>query len=441
MNGGLAPAAWWRVVTRLARAAVPVSAGRTAVRASRLRHGAVVALVVTLCGCGGVRTPGGADGADVPTQLQSRQVIVTLAGGTPARVAELPEALQQAYGLRAVGAFPLSSLGVQCVVFEVPPDRSMSDTVARLAADPRVESAQPNQLFRGLAVSHDDPYASMQYGTRAIHADLAHRWATGKGVSVAVVDTGVDTHHPDLRGRIARSASFVQGGEHSFSEDTHGTAVAGIIAAVAGNRIGIVGVAPEARIVAAKACWHRRPRDLRAVCSSWTIAKAVDYAIAGRVAVLNLSLGGPADPLLSRLIERAIERRISVIAAVMDQGGPAPGFPASLEPVIAVVATDPDGSVHAPAGLSRPGVLAAPGIDVLTTAPRGAYDFHSGSSLAAAHVSGVVALLLERDPTLTPAQVRGLLTDTARPPAGGAVAARSVDACAALARLVGASSC
>jgi subtilisin family serine protease len=123
----------------------------------------------------------------------------------------------------------------------------------------------------------------------------------------------------------------------------------------------------------------------------------------------------------------------------MDQGGPAPGFPASLDGVIAVLETDPDGAVRWPEGLTRSDLVAAPGVDVLTTAPHGAYDFRSGTSLAAAHVSGVAALLLEREPRLTPAEVRALILSTARPAAsgpGGVATAGRVDACAAVAALV-----
>jgi subtilisin family serine protease len=124
----------------------------------------------------------------------------------------------------------------------------------------------------------------------------------------------------------------------------------------------------------------------------------------------------------------------------MDHAQPAPGFPASLEPVIAVTASDPRGAVRVPAGLVR--LLAAPGVEVLTTAPHAAYDFRSGSSLAAAHVSGVVALLLERDPRLTAAEVRALLAATARPVPEAAIAPSVVvglaDACAPVAKLVAA---
>src|SRR5262249_55725150 len=113
------------------------------------------------------------------------------------------------------------------------------------------------------------------------------------------------------------------------------------------------------------------------------------------------------------------------------------GFPASLDPVIAVIASDVHGELRAPAGLARPGLLAAPGIDVLTTSPHGGYDFRSGSSLAAAHGSGVAALLLERDPRPTGTAVRALLAETARPAAAGRGAvAGVVDACAAVAKLV-----
>ncbi len=396
-------------------------------------------LAFVLTACAGLEAPGG---GPVPRQLQSRQVIVTLAPASPERWASIRDALALTYGVRDVGAFPLSSLGVQCVVFQVPENRSVDEVIARLAADPLVESVQPNQVFEGLSEIHGDPYAALQYGAHAIRADLAHRWATGKGVRVAVVDTGVDTSHPDLHDRIVKTATFVQGGERTFSDDSHGTAVVGIIAADADNGIGIFGVAPEAQIMVAKACWHRTAAALEAVCSSWTLAKAVDFAITGEARVLNLSLGGPPDPLLARLIAKAIDRGITVVAAVMDHARPAPGFPASLEPVIAVIASDPRGAVRVPAGLVRLGLLAAPGMEVLTTAPHAAYDFRSGSSLAAAHVSGVVALLLERDPRLTAAEVRALLAATARPLPEAATAPSVVvglaDACAPVAKLVAA---
>ena len=322
----------------------------TGPRAPRPWWWIVLSCVALLAGCAAFdrgRSPSDA----VPEQLQDRQLIVTLASAPSELWEPMRATLARSYGLREIGAFPLLSIGVQCVVFQVPDDRSIEDVLARLQRDPYVASVQVNQVFGGLA-PHGDPYASLQYGAHMIRAGLAHRWATGKGVRIAVVDTGVDTSHPDLRSRIVKTATFVEGGERTFTADSHGTAVAGIIAADADNGIGIFGVAPQAQIIVAKACWHRSITTLEAVCSSWTLAKALDFAITSEARILNLSLGGPPDPLLARLIGKALERGVTVVAAVMDHGSSAPGFPASLESVIAVLASDSRGLVRIPTSLS-----------------------------------------------------------------------------------------
>jgi subtilisin family serine protease len=385
------------------------------------------------------------DSEAIPRQLQARQLIVTLAPATPEVWAVLAKELSADYGLDQVGAFPLTSLGIQCVVFQVAATRPLEDALTQLAADPRVETVQPNQFFQGLQASASDPYARFQYGLRAIRADRAHGWATGRGVRVAIVDTGVDTDHPDLTGRIAQTMNFVEGGEKTFTADQHGTAVAGVIGAQADNGVGIYGVAPDAELMATKACWHRGPGSREAWCSSWTLAKAIDFAIIEHVRVLNLSLSGPPDPLIRRLITKAIEEQnITVVAAVMENGNPASSFPSSLPDVIAVVASDSEGGVRTTTG-KHPPFLAAPGVNIITTVPRRAYDFLSGSSFATAHVSGIVALLLEKNPQLTPRQVMDLLLSTGRSATrqGGEPEEliRHVDACVAMQRLQPATSC
>jgi subtilisin family serine protease len=413
-----------------------------------LRWPALVGLLWVVLGCAGARQPTAVQngaGPGVPKQLQTRQVIVTLAPAPPEHWANVAQALAQTYGLPLVGTFPLTSIGVQCIVYQVPTDRPVDEILLRLAADPRVESVQPNHVFEGLVTVHNDPYATLQHGAQAIRADLAHHLATGKGVRVAVIDTGVDTEHPDLQGRVVRTANFVEGGEDTFTQDNHGTAVAGVIAARADNAIGIFGVAPEADLVAVKACWHRAPGVRAATCSSWTLAKAVDFVMLVPVQVLNMSLAGPPDPLLARLITAAVQRGTTVIAAVLEAGHEAPGFPAALETVIAVRV----GDAPRPAPLlledQRPPPLAAPGVDVLTTVPGQTYDFFSGSSLATAHVSGIVALLLERQPQLTPAQIHAILRATVQPVRvasdTSSTPAPLVDACRALGELLGSPAC
>lgn len=400
---------------------------------------AIAALAVLAPGCATTSPGTGAqptEGDALPKQLVERVVVVTLAPASSDSPDRIPVELAGAHGLRHVGAFPLTSIGVHCLVFEVPANRAMDEVLRGLAVDRRVESAQPNQVFRNLAAGPPDPYASFQYGARVIRAPQAHRWARGRGVTVAVIDTGIETKHPDLRGRVAKTENFVDGGAQSFAQDRHGTAVAGVIGARANNNEGIFGVAPEADLIGIKACWHSTAGGLEARCSSWTLAKAIDFAVINGTRVINLSLGGPPDPLLTRLIGKAIERGTTVVAAAMD-GASAPGFPASLPEVIGVVASDSRNDVRS-GERNRATMLAAPGVEILTTTPGQAYAFLSGTSLAAAHVSGVVALLLEREPMMSPSQIRLVLFATARPvTASGVPGIRLVDACAALAKLAG----
>jgi subtilisin family serine protease len=391
----------------------------------RLRGAALAGALLLVLGCASAPSPsGGAPATD-------RQVMVTYPRALPAVWEQNTLSIAQRYRLTLVYAWTMESLGEQCVVFEVPLGGSANEVVQHLSADPRVSIAQTVETFR---TQGSDPYAHLQHGSTTLRLDQAHRWATGKGVKVAVVDTGVDFDHPDLRERVKKAQNFVDRGERSFTSDIHGTAVAGLIAATANNDVGISGAAPQAEIYALKACWEQPPGARQAVCNSYTLAKAVDFAIVQGAQVLNFSLSGPADPLLGRLIDHALAKGIVVVAA--DGGTPAQDFPASYKGVIGVMGSDDlGGPPTLPAGHSL-ATLAAPGVDILTTMPHGAYDLFSGSSAAAAEISGVAALLLEKNPKLTPPEISAILHKTAHPIAADPVA--EVDACAAVASVTGA---
>lgn len=351
--------------------------------------------------------------------------------GTPARIARLLDAVAADFNLTPVDGWPMRSLGVHCAVFDVEPGAAVADVISRLDADERVESVQRMQEFELRQSSGrgdwDDPYLSLQRSLEDSGITHAHRWSTGKGVRIAVIDTGIDVKHPDLRGQAVDVRNFIS--EDSRAADRHGTAVAGVIASVANNRQGIVGVAPGARLLALQACTQRNAEG-RGSCTSFSLARALDHAITAGSDVLNLSLGGPSDRLIARLLAKAIEQDIVVVAARAD-GKPGAAFPASLPGVIAV------GSM--PAGI---GGLIAPGQDVLTLVPPDGYDYLSGSSIAAAHVSGIVALLLERAPSMRASDVERLLVRTSRPLGGDVTGSpRVVSACDALAELSGAVRC
>jgi len=325
-------------------------------------------------------------------------------------------AVARQYGLRELAAWPIRSLHGYCAILQPPPGASREQLLAALAADARVALAQPLQDFsvraalqapaRPAAARYNDPYLDLQRGFLAVDAGAAQRRSLGQGVEVAIVDTGADTGHPDLRGRIRTAQDLAGGDASAFARDAHGTEIAGIIAANSNNRIGIVGIAPRTMLGVYKACWSLDGPGTGARCNSFTLAKALAAIADSRARIVNLSLGGPTDPLLRRLLDQLLEQGRIVIAA-MPPDGRLDGFPTEASGVIVVRASRGN---TAPAG-----VLDAPGDDILTTRPGGRYDFASGSSMAAAHVSGMAALLLSVAPDLDAARIRTLLQRTSRP--------------------------
>jgi subtilisin family serine protease len=312
--------------------------------------------------------------------------------------------LAERYGLRLLAQWPVTTLGVACVVYEVPPGRPVAGVLETLSRDDHVGLAQSMREYRVLGqeasnpAGYNDPYLKLQKGFQALRVEQAHRMSTGKGVRIAVIDTGVDDRHPDLAGHITTTENLAPISEGAGTADVHGTAVAGVLAAQPGNGIGIAGVAPDAEILSLRSCWPDARGAAAARCNSYTLALGLNEAIRRDVNVINLSLTGPDDPLVRLLLEEAIRRRIVIVAA-MPQRPDGGRFPADMPGVIAVA---DDASPH-------PDALSAPGHDVLTTMPFGAYDFISGSSLAAPHVSGIIALLLESDPRIDTVMIRRLL--------------------------------
>ena len=332
------------------------------------------------------------------------------------------------YGLKRVRGWPIRSLGVYCEVLEVAAGSDADRIIERLLDDPRIDVAQRMNVFETLGTSYNDPYADLQTSVTALAVENAHRLATGRGVSIAIIDSQVDVRHPELKGSVRHIRDLVTTGLLSDPE-LHGTAVAGIIASAANNTEGIVGIAPDASIAALRACWTANARSSAARCTSFSLAQALEAALDLEVGIINMSLAGPEDPLLTQLLDEAARRSIIVVAA-RGAGTDAAGFPASHPAVIAAAEAG---------GLSehREMVLAAPGTEILTTTPDAGYAFFSGDSLAAAHVTGVAALLLEKNPGIDTQTLAALLSDTA----GTVDSPRSINACRALSRLLSAGDC
>ena len=303
--------------------------------------------------------------------------------------------LAKKHGLRFVGFWPMPAIGLDCLIMEAIENQEIGAVIARIESDKAVEWAEPVATYRSLSsASYNDPlFATAPVATQWHLTDL-HAKATGKGVTIAVVDSSIEASHPDLAGQIQLNRNFVDG--RKLSAESHGTGVAGVIAAKANNQQGMVGVAPKARLLGLRACWQTARTS---VCDSLSLAKALHFAIEKDVDILNLSLSGPPGKLLTQLIAKAIAEGSVVVAAVdpVARGG---GFPASAKGVVAVVDNI---SVT-----SHENAYRAPGNDIPTTQPDSKWFIVNGSSYAAAHVSGLFALLIETrsDSNVQPTLVR-----------------------------------
>jgi subtilisin family serine protease len=345
----------------------------------------------------------------VPPHFQVNSGYGGAYGTTQARRARLHVARRVAHanGLKITDDWPMPLLDMACFVMEVPAGKSVEDTVRQLSQDRDVVFAEPMRTYTAEATSptYDDPLYRTQPAATVWRLASLHQISTGHGVNIAIIDSGVDSRHPDLAGQVSENLNFVAG--QAFKAESHGTGIAGVIAAKAGNKVGIVGVAPGARLLGLRACWQE---GLETACDSVSLAKALHFAIERGSQIINMSLAGPRGELLDRLLDVALARKITIVAAY-DARLPNGGFPASHRGVIAV-ADEGQRSL-------RPDVYAAPGSDVMTTQPGGIWNIVNGSSFAAAHASGLLALMRAR------AGGGGLALAT-RP------GSRSIDACATL---------
>ena len=320
--------------------------------------------------------------------------------------------LAAAHGLTVVTLWAMPALGMDCIVLALPPEAGLDASIAALQAHSEVAWAQPMNEFH--AQGHVDPLYSLQPVAAQWHLDDLHAVATGRRVHVAIIDSGVDDTHPDLAQAVQARANFVD--DRTWVAELHGTAVAGLVAARADNGIGMVGVAPDAQLYALRACWEVSASQT--LCNSLSLAKALSFAIERRAEVINMSLSGPVDLLLGRLIDVALAHRQQVVAAVDVRlaGG---GFPAAHPGVIAVV----DAQADTPLG-GLAGAWSAPARDLPTTVPGGGWRMVSGTSFAAGEVSGLLAVMdqaqAESDGRAAPA------LRLVRLPGGG------IDACASL---------
>jgi hypothetical protein len=288
--------------------------------------------------------------------------------------------------------------------WQITDQRSVADVVRALEADTGVRAAQPNYRFT-LQQTQGSAAGEYQYALAKLRLPEAHQFATGGSVLVAVIDNGIDVAHPELADVIAGSFDAIERPEPPAH---HGTGMAGTIAAHAR----LTGVAPAARILAIRAFTPAGKAD---ESTSLAILKSIDWAVSNGARVINMSFAGPHDPELALALAAAAKKGVVLVAAAGNAGPKsAPLYPAADPNVIAVAATDPDDRLFVQSSRGRHIAVAAPGVDILAPAPAGTYQITTGTSVAAAQVSGIAALLLETKPGLTPQAVRKALLSSAR---------------------------
>lgn len=317
--------------------------------------------------------------------------------------------LVERHGLTAVETSELGLVGGAVVRAKVAPHQSVEAILRLLRKDKRILLPQPNHLYTleadGTLAALQD-LSSTQYAPAKMRVKEAQALAGEGDLIIAVIDAAVDASHPELAGNVI---------DGSTKGSSHGTAIAGAIAAHAR----LVGVAPNAKILSIAAFSSEPPfgstQGSPAQGSTFDIIRGLDRAAKAGARVINLSFAGPKDDLLGEALTAASERGIVLVAAAGNEGPDSvPLYPAAHPAVIAVTATDATDKLYDRASRGAHIAVAAPGVDILVPAPGSSYQQLSGTSLAAAHVSGVVGLILQRQPALKPSEVKLILTQTSQ---------------------------
>lgn len=298
---------------------------------------------------------------------------------------------------------------------------SSAQVMQSLRSNQMVAYSHPNTLYRS-RFTVNDPRSSEQYGPAIIGAAKAWDITMGSpNVVIAIIDSGIDLQHPDLRANLVQGYNVLSQGQTPPQDDNgHGTHAAGIAAAVADNGLGVAGTCPRCKLMPLKVL------DANGSGTGFDVALAVVWAVDNGAQVINMSLGGEeSDPTLERAVKYALARGVSVVVAAGNESTDTPMYPAALPGVISVGSVDSYRSRSSFSNFGNWISVVAPGSSILSTMPMGSvsmttrdgyrteYDVMDGTSMAAPMVAGVVGLMRSRYPQLNPEQIKARLEGTA----------------------------
>jgi len=339
-----------------------------------------------------------------PSYVRGQLVVVTKDSKAGKK---LPEHLSKKYHLEILETFSVKALKKRVTVFKT--KEKVPNLLNIIKREKGVIQVQTNNLFGTMA----EPKSDMQHIARKLNFNKLHKSYRGKGVVVAVIDTGIDVKHRDLKDRVIFSKNFLRGS--SYKTEIHGTAVAGIIAASI-NGFGIEGIAPEAKLIALRACRQISDEHPEGQGDTFSILKALDVAIEKKARIVNMSFGSHApDRLIREVLREGTKRRILFVAPVGNVSGlEGPTFPASCPYVIAVGGIDHKGNYYPDDALASKARVCAPAVNVFTTVPGNGHNYLNGTSISTAIVSGILAVAVGKNGVVRKKQLPNFKNDICR---------------------------
>lgn len=319
-----------------------------------------------------------------------------------------PGYLQQFSQQNGLQALQVSRTGA--VLFRQLNPANTGVVMQSLRTNSMVEYSHQNTYYRRLFTMNDSR-SSEQYGPAIV--GLSKAWDITLGspnVVIAVVDSGVDLEHPDLKANLVPGFNALNEGQSPQDDNEHGTHAAGIAGAVGDNGVGVTGACPRCKIMPVKVL------DSEGGGTGFGVAAGVVWAVDNGAQIINLSLGGKeSDPTMERAIKYALSRNAVVVVAAGNDNTDAKMYPAALPGVISVGSVDKNRNRSSFSNYGTWVSVMAPGSDILSTIPTsmGEYTYMDGTSMAAPLVAGIVGLMKSRFPQLTPAQVKARLEGTA----------------------------
>jgi len=305
----------------------------------------------------------------------------------PADKGDSVNSIADKYGLETSSKIILSSVNTGMLVAKTKGQNPLSLSKTINQKEKEVEAAT-NNIYKPAATTFTNAYSMYETGVSYVHETTK-----GKGITICMVDTPVDIFHPSLSEALIETLDLFDIDENSPASMLHGTTVAGVL--VSQNKH--IGIAPKAKLFAVGAFKAEadRPNNLKG--SSSDVAKALDACIQRNVDVINLSFTGGKDSLVEKMVKKAVNKGIIVVAAAGNGGKwGSTIYPALIPGVLTATAVDQNKKLFDMADKGRFIDYAAPGVNILTIAPGGKYKLATGTSISSAHVSGVAALLLSR---------------------------------------------